>query len=253
MPRNPPKTAVRNSKKKPGDKSESPITKIVIGVLIALIAGGSSPWWWAAIFPKPAPRIVSGPCSPEILKDQLFAASDRAMVIKDAAKRMKEKLGLQEFECVSDLANVLLEQDHDNGHGLYFQGETWRFKAMDDPKHSELSRDRMREYFLRYIANERLLSPGERSGDGKACYDREKGYCEERTAWINHLMAVSYLQWAEDSKDKTTKIKRLELATKCLKVDLDFGGFDQVTPSAELKGRIKEEFEKLGARFPPDY
>jgi hypothetical protein len=257
---NSPTMAMSNSKKKPGDKPESPLTKILVALAVALLAGGSAPWWWNLIVPKqvahekrPVEQVFPPECSPEILKNQLFrSASDRAAVIKATASTMKEKLGQQQFECVSNLANVLLEQDGNNGHGLYFQGEAWRFKAMDDPKKSPLCRDRMREFFLRYIANERLLSQNERDGDGNICYDREKGYCKERTAWVNHLMAVDYRQWAEDAKDKKTKLVRLELAAKFLKVDLDFGGFDLVAPSAALKDTINEDFEKLGVRYPAD-
>jgi len=187
---------------------------------------------------------------PRNSEEPVVSASDRAAVIRTTAATMKEKLSQEQFECVSNLANVLLEQDRNNGHGLYFQGEAWRFKAGNDLKQSLFCRDRKREFFLRYIANERLLSQNERDGDGNTCYDREKGYCKERTAWINHLMAVEYRQWAEDAEDRTTKIKRLELAAKFLKIDLDFGGFELVAPSAALKNTINEDFEKLGARYP---
>jgi hypothetical protein len=249
-----------NSKKKSGDRSEGLLTKILGALVVALVAGGSAPWWWHLVVQKPdAPpekppvlQVITPECSPENLKSQLFRASDRAVVIKTTAAIMKEKLAQEQFECVSNLANVLLEQDSKNGHGLYFQGEAWRFKAGNDPKESALYRDRVREFFLRYIANERLLPQNERDGDGNSCYDREKGYCKERTAWINHLMAVEYRQWAEDADERTSKLKRLELAAKFLKVDLDFGGFDLVAPSAALKDRINADFEKLGARFPED-
>jgi hypothetical protein len=51
------------TKKKPvSGKPESPLTKVLIGVAIALIAGGSSPWWWKLVFPPtPAPPVVSVP------------------------------------------------------------------------------------------------------------------------------------------------------------------------------------------------
>lgn len=241
------------SDNEPSAKSEGLVRKIVIGIVITLVAGGSSPWWWAAIFPKPAVKIISAECSPDVLRNQLFrAASNKSAVIKTTATTMRGKLSLQEFKCVSDLAAVLLEQDPDNGHGLYFSGEAWRFEAMEDPKRSEFCRDRMREYFLKYITNEPLLPSDERNGNGKVCYERENGYCAERTAWISHLMAVDYCQWAEDSRDKITKIKRLERAARFSKIDLEFGGFDQVTPSAVLRERIEKELQNLGASYPTD-
>src|SRR5882672_313117 len=42
--------------------SNSAIKAIVVAVLIALIAGGSAPWWWVKLFPTPPghPPIASG-------------------------------------------------------------------------------------------------------------------------------------------------------------------------------------------------
>lgn len=38
-----------------GTESGGTLSKVVVGVLIALLAGGSAPWWWAKLFPGPAP------------------------------------------------------------------------------------------------------------------------------------------------------------------------------------------------------
>ena len=69
----------------------------------------------------------------------------------------------------------------------------------------------MREYFFRYLSVEHSLTLSERDGDGLVCYQREKGYCAERTAWINHLMAIDYRQQAQDAVDKETKMHHLQL------------------------------------------
>jgi hypothetical protein len=220
---------VSKSKKERGEKSESLVWKIVVPVVVALAGAGSSPWWfpkWEKPKEPERPVIevkhVSRECDPQVLRDSLFRAGpQKAAFILNAASTMRTKFADQEFDCVLELAKVLVEQDPDNGHALYFQGELWRLKAANEPSHSILWRDRMREYFLRYIANERRLPPSERDGDSSACYQRERGYCKERTAWINHLMAVEYRQWAEDVGDKTTKVKRLELAATFVKADVD--------------------------------
>ncbi|HKP03280.1 MAG TPA: hypothetical protein VJU77_07915 [Chthoniobacterales bacterium] len=248
---------MKKPKKEPGDKSESPVWKIVTAILVTLVAGGTIPWWIPKREKPKEPekpvleKKVSRECDPQVLRESLFRAGpQRAAFLTAAASTMKNKFGDQEFDCVLELARVLVEQDPDNGHGLYFQGEVWRLKAANDASHSLLCRDRMREYFLRYLANERRLPTGERDGDSSACYQRERGYCKERTAWINHLMAVEYRQWAEDVGDKTTKVKRLELAAGFSRVDLDFGGFDAVTPSAVLREKIEEDFQRVGAPYP---
>jgi hypothetical protein len=244
---------VSKPRKEPGEKSEGLTWKII--ALIATVAtGGTAPWWFPKREPeKPAPQVtaVSRDCDPQALRDSLFrAGSQKAAVVTMAASTMRNKFGEHAYECVLELAKVLLEQDPENGHALYFQGEFWRLKAADDPAQSPLWRDRMREYFLRYLASERRLPPGERDGESNACYERERGFCKERTAWINHLMAVDYRQWADEAADKTTKIKRLQLAAGFVRMAVDFGGFDAVTASAVLKEKIEEDFQKLGAPYP---
>ena len=234
--------------KKPSSKSEGLVGKIVVAVVIALLVGGSSPWWWDKLFPKSStvvgPPVIPPECSTEVLKNQLLqAGSDKSVVIKFSARTMREKFRVQDFDCVSGLANVLLEVDQDNGHGLYFSGEVWRVKAKKYPKSEKFSRARMREHFFRYLDNESHLTLSERDGDSTVCYQREKGYCAERTAWINHLMAVDYYQEAQDTVDKETKVQRLQRALKFVKNDLQYGGFDQILPSTVLKRKIQEELQ----------
>lgn len=239
-------------------KSEGPVVTIVVAVVIALLAGGSSPWWWDKLFPKPDSAAAQNgtkgnaaapECSPEALKSQLHRAGpDKPAVIKSSARTMKDRFSRQDFDCVSGLAAVLLEEDQDNGHGLYYMGETWRVRAKQDPKRADLARERMREFFFRYLASEPRLARGERDGDGEACYQRERGYCAERTAWINHLMAADYYQQAQDASDAQTKVHQLQRALAFVENDLKFGGFDQVIPSPILRGRIQAELQSLNHR-----
>jgi len=234
-------------KSKPGEKSEGPIGKIVVAVVIALLVGGSSPWWWDKLHPPEKPVLQPPECSPESLRVGLLGAGpDKPAVIKSAARTMRERFRNQNLDCVSGLAAVLLQDDQDNGHGLYYSGEVWRVKAKLDPARADFSRDRMREHFFRYIASEQKLAPGERDGDGAACYQRQKGYCAERTAWIDHLMALDYYQQGQDVVDTSIRIQRLRRASEFVESDLKFGGFDQILPSLKLKRRIAEDLRTLG-------
>ncbi|MFL6261969.1 MAG: hypothetical protein ACJ76Y_19905 [Thermoanaerobaculia bacterium] len=158
---------------------------------------------------------------------------------------MREWLRTQNLECVASTATILLQTDHDSGHGLYFSGEVWRVKGKQDPTRSDFSRDRMREHFFRYLEAEPNLPANERDGKSVACYLREKGYCAERTAWISHLMAIDYYQQAEDAGDNKIKMQRLQRASEFLKKDLAFGGFDQIMQSKELDRKIKEALQYL--------
>lgn len=227
---------------KPNTKSEGPVGKIVVAVFITLLAGGS-PWWWDKLFPK---KVPSPECSSEILRSQLLhAGSDKPGVIKTSARTMRQRFNLQDFDCVSGLATVLLEVDQDNGHGLYFSGEAWRAKAKQDSTQADIFRGQMRSFFFRYLDNESKLALSDRDGNAAVCYEREKGYCAERTAWINHIMANDYYQQAQDTSDKEIKKHHLQHALKFVDSDLKFGGFDQILPSPALKHKIQEELESL--------
>lgn len=230
-------------KKSAADKSESPskgpATEIIVGVVLALLVGTSAPWWWAKIFPSSA-----ADCSTHELKERLSYEESRSEVIVKASKDLRERFRRQHFDCVYELAAVLIEDDPENGHGLYFSGEVWRVRATE-PQNSALARKRMREHFFRYISAEKDLTDTERDGDGKACYKRSKGYCAERTAWISHLMAIDYNKQAEEAADKATKLQYLQRAEEFLERDLKYGGFDQIIPSKVLQGKIRENREKL--------
>ena len=192
--------------------------------------------------------MISPECSQENLRAELVrAGADRATVMKTTARTMREKFRRQEFDCVSNLAGVFLENDQDNGHGLYFAGEVWRVKATQNAKHTALCRERMREHFFRYLGNLNGLAANERDGDGTKCYELEKGYCAERTAWVSHLMAIDFYQQAEETRDAGIKLDRLQSASQFLKSDEEFGGFKQIMPTPVLKTKVEQETRRLQA------
>ena len=226
-------------------KSESAITRIIIAVVIALLVGGSAPWWWAMLFP---PQALSSECFPENIKAQseLLNMGDNivsASVIKSIAKIMREQFRLQHFECVNNLAKVLLHADQDNGHGLYYSGELWRVKTSQNPNNKDYFQGRMREHFYRYLDIEPHLTENERVGDADACYQRAKGYCAERTAWICHLMAYDFYHQAQKAVDKADKLIFLQKALLFVEKDLNYGGFDQLMLSTVLKSKIQDELQ----------
>ncbi len=185
-------------------------------------------------------------CYSEFLKSQLLG-SDRAGVIIRAGQTIREQFRTQRFDCVASVATVLLQVDEYNGHGLYFTGEVWRVKARQDPAHSDFSRERMREHFFRYLAHEPRLPSNERDGKAEDCYKREKGYCGERTAWINHIMATDYYQQAQDEVDNNTKVQRLRRALEFANAALRYGEFDQMMATTDLKRKVQEKLRDLGA------
>ena len=94
-----------------------------------------------------------------------------------------------QFEAVVDFAQLLAAIDQGNGHGLYYEGEGYRCLGR---------RTDMRGAFRRYlqIADHH---PESRIGDAYTCSQRPSGYCGERTAWVNHIMAHDSLRQARAS------------------------------------------------------
>lgn len=253
-------------KKASSDSSRTQIVVAVIGLVGVVIAAGFANWdkiidknppptqtAGKSSLPKPNTVAPSGgtslECSSEALRNQLLhAGSDKREFIKTSARTMRQRFNLRDFNCVSGLATVLLEVDQDNGHGLYFLGEALRANAKQDSTQANILRGQMRSFFFRYLDNESKLALGNRDGNAAACYERENGYCKERTAWINHLMANDYYQQAQDTADTEIKMHHLQRALGFVDNDLKFGGFDEILPSRALKHKIQEELESLTHR-----
>jgi len=109
---------------------------------------------------------------------------NRSTFILNTARRMRELYRQRNFAPVLDLAGVLATVDQENGHALYYEGEAYR--AFKD-------RAEMRGVLQRYLQASDYHSEA-RDGAADECYKRPAGYCGERTAWIDHLMANDYYQ-----------------------------------------------------------
>src|SRR5436853_472893 len=88
-----------------------------------------------------------------------------------------------------------------NGHALYFEGEAYR--GLKD--YGE-----MLSAFRSYLFNADKDPAEAFEGDANACYDRPSGYCGERTAWIEHLLANYFFARAQRSREseKTTALQQ---------------------------------------------
>ena len=114
-------------------------------------------------------------------------ATDRSNYIIITAKSFKDLYAQHEFENLLDLTGVLVAAEPENGHALYYQGEAQRSLQL---------RTDMRGSFQKYLQGAEH-DPDSLVGDAHECYLRAGGYCGERTAWINHLMANDYYDQAQ--------------------------------------------------------
>ncbi len=169
---------------------------------------------------------------------------DGDALLRLSGRKLQEQYREGHYSYVSDLAALLLGFDPDNGHGLYYAGEIWRMRR---------NSSEMRTNFKRYLAFGPGLPASERSGDSRKCYDRAKGYCKERTAYINHLLANNFYAEALRTRDKSNRAADLEEALKYANEALRLwkGGFprDKTTlATSVIRERATEALKAGGQR-----
>ena len=118
----------------------------------------------------------------------------------------------------------ILSLDPANGHGIYYSGELKRVGNRSLFKGDCLIPGALKgeagelefydDDFNHYLDVERGLPAEERGGGvtSEACYARSSGYCSERTAWINHLLANDMYGEAMRSTDTVVQHEELQRA-----------------------------------------
>lgn len=168
------------------------------------------------------------------------------------------------FTEVDKDVGVILELDPKNGHGLYFSGEAKRIKNQSlftskscvIPEGLADNRGALDAYesdFYRYLDIEKSLPESETGGDYSAetCYARASGYCPQRTAWINHLLANDLYREAALSTDPAIKAEQLRRALSFAETaaqlyrDGQQPGFEQCTPTVALIDAVKQEVASI--------
>jgi hypothetical protein len=144
-----------------------------------------------------------------------------------------------------DLADVLATLDEENGHVLYYRGEVNR--VLKD-------RIAMRGYLWNYLQGADHHNAEAFDGDAAKCYSRTSGYCKERTAWVNHLIANDYYDEAQGLGDGKT-VTSLRGALKYEKYNLGIrpSGFERIgsiESSCDLLHGIATELDRSGQQEP---
>jgi hypothetical protein len=159
---------------------------------------------------------------------------------------------------------ALLELDPKNGHGLYYAGEVKRIKNQSlftskscviakELANSHEALDIYENDFIRYLDIEMTLPASEAGGDYSAenCYARVSGYCPQRTAWVNHLLANDFYEESALSTDPVVKADQLRRALAFAQTaarlyrDGPNPGFPQCTPTMALISAAKEKLKSL--------
>jgi hypothetical protein len=182
------------------------------------------------------------------------------------AREALERSGSTDFSEVEKKIGALLALDPENGHGLYYRGEVKRLS--DQERFSAKScvniplaenttlPDAYHNDFNRYLDNVRSLPEIEAGGNTarKNCYDRPRGYCPQRTAWIEHLLANDFYAEGLASTNIDTRSTKFEEALGHAELALklypknqhkSFDGFDQCIATENLKKAIIDAKQRL--------
>jgi hypothetical protein len=136
-----------------------------------------------------------------------------SLIRKLAKDDLRKRVNDGQAEHVADISDFILQISPDNGHGLYFSGEAWRIGN---------KREQMRGEFNKYLSVESSLAPELKSGGANDCYVRANGFCMERTAWVDHMMANDFYRTALQARDVSARISALQTACDYLKDSLGY-------------------------------
>lgn len=209
------------------------------------------------------PSIVTGcPFNLNVVRDKEYhncvrrlAVSERDLILAEASgvlrrefadviKQPKPAYLYEDFANPNAIIAFLQEFDRDNGHALYYEGEIRRWVYKNDRLSEEFMRSHMS--YRRYLQISDTLKPEERDGTAEACYNRSRGYCAERTAWIFHQMANDFYRLGlkeTQLRDKREYYQQaLKHAKNCLEIREQ--GFDQHISTKELHELLSRAVEQ---------
>lgn len=180
-----------------------------------------------------------------------YAQASGNQIILEAAKILREEWrtnilarppAQRDFTHTDELVKLILDIDGNNGHGLYYAGEAKRKQGVIGGRHQD---------FDKYLEIEEHLPREERETplDQEACYERPKGYCKQRTAWIQHLLATDYLEMGRQETDREKRRDDFQTALRRSQEALaNFpGGFnaDGQGSTKAIEREASEELKKL--------
>jgi hypothetical protein len=110
----------------------------------------------------------------------LSPAEVKDSVCKSMARPLQQLIKSREYEKARRQSRMLQTLSPANGHALFFAGEA--FRGLHD-------NGQMLTAFNYYVFNADKRGQESSNGDADVCYDRPSGYCAERAAWVDHLLA----------------------------------------------------------------
>jgi hypothetical protein len=150
-----------------------------------------------------------------------------------------------DFDRVNRLIKKIERLDPGNGHVIYYRGFITRWQNQRQASHTALF------WYLERAKDPNLHMPGD-NGDAKFCFDNWLGYCRQRQAFINHVLALDFERAAKEEKNHAVALARLKAALDraetAIKLYGEFNAPGQGTPTRTLAESLRRrisEGEKL--------
>ena len=199
--------------------------------------------------------------------DPVHLASELKTVFQKARDNL-ERTGSADFARAEALIDALKGVDRHNGHAWYFAGEIKRIQSRTAftpkgcfkgwPAGVTGSLATYQQDFHGYLEIALSLPVLETGGDSgsEICYQRPKGYCVQRTAWIYHLFANDFYVEAmalSDRQDRGAALTRAaQHVAEARKYRRPEGGegFDQCIHTTTLAEKIAEALDPSRSQNP---
>ena len=206
----------------------------------------------AAQMPTPASRPVNdqGALNMEVQTKDLVAfvnalsKEDQDEVISKTASMMGAYFRDGDYRRTEEVRKLLSTLNSDSGYALYFEGELHRKQGRRPKSHAP---------FERYLDHEKTVPVGvSKTGpEIKECSKDALGYCQQRTAWICHLLANDYFAMAAKGmpEQKMALLYRAAEHAQCALDNYPTRGFDamgSLLQTVELQEQIKKSLAPFG-------
>lgn len=146
-----------------------------------------------------------------------------------------------DFDRVNQLIAKIEQLDPGNGHVIYYRGFITRWRNQRPASHPALF------WYLERAKDPNLHTPGD-NGDARFCFDNWRGYCKQRQAFINHVLALDFERAAREEKDRTVALAQLKAALDraeaTIKLYGEFNAPGQGTPTRTLAKSLRKQISE---------
>jgi hypothetical protein len=140
------------------------------------------------------------------------------------------------FDGVVGLIATIDALDPGNGHVTYYRAFMTRWRDQRPASHDALF------WYLERAKDSKLFLPDD-NGDARFCFENWLGFCKQRQAFINDVLARDFQRSAKEAKDRELAVAMLKAALGYARTSIAlYGGFND-PGQGQPTGLLVESFE----------